>query len=609
MKNQDINGSFSYKDYITFSSKKKTFILDRLKLTLSIILIAALNLFCIAQNSNPITETKSVTEAMQEKIFLHLNTTTFVTGETLYFKIYCMNPANNSTSLISKIGYIELIDSKKQVISKNKIYLEKGIGEGNYFIPSTLSTGNYKLIAYTKWMLNSSLSNFEIIDLTIVNPFQPKQVVPSKSNNTTSNNRNPSITQNESNTQILTIKKDKKIYSNREKVSLDFVPISGHLVKGNYSISVRKIVDLPIKRLKNTLEFKESNTIANPKTATAINIIPELRGEIISGILHSKKAGSGIANKIASLSIPGKSFAVKSAKTDSSGKFIFILDKAPNDSNCIVQVIDDKRNDYSIELDELPKPETESLNFPSDINLSINDTVAIQEQSIANQIENGYYDIKKDSLVTYTKTEPFFNSFQKEYTLDDYTRFPTFKETIIEVVTELYFRKNNDNFLLFVRNEKKDLTIYGPPLVLVDGIVIQDVNELFNYNMANVAKISLINEGYVYGPGLFGGLVNIETKNHDYQTKATGDFIKKTDIPRPQNETKFFSPDYTDKSKNERIPDYRYQLLWLPELTLENNEKRIAFYTSDVTGTFEISLEGFTDQGIPISLKDTFEVK
>ncbi|OOG76578.1 hypothetical protein [Flavobacterium sp. A45] len=586
--------------------------MDRLKLTLSIALALVTNLFANAQNNNPIAETKRITETMQEKIFLHLNTTTFVTGETLYFKIYCMNPVNNSTSLISKIGYVELIDSNKQVVSKSKIYLEKGIGEGNYFIPTTLSTGSYKLIAYTKWMLNSSSSNFEVIDLTIINPYKPKQVADLSGNNTISNTtNNSSIAKNESSiTKNITIQKDKKTYSNREKVNLNIIPLSGHLEKGNYSISIRKLVTLPIKRQRNAIAFKENNTITNSKNSiTNIDIIPELRGELITGSISSRKKELGISNKIVILSIPGKSFAVKSAKTNSSGKFIFILDKNPNNSNCIVQVMDDNRNDYSIQLDELAKVETTSLNFQSDLNLTINDSVAIQEQSIANQIENGYYDIKKDSLLTEVKTESFFNTFQKEYVLDDYTRFPTFKETIIEVVTELYFRKNNEDYLLYVRNDKKDLTIYGPPLVLVDGIVIQNVNELFNYNMANVSKISLINEGYVYGPGLFGGLVSIETKNNDYQTKATGDFIKKTDIQRPLSETKFFVPDYTDLSKNQRIPDYRYQLLWLPQLTLASNENPISFYTSDVTGTFEITLEGFTDQGIPVSLKDTFEVQ
>ncbi|CAN1503101.1 hypothetical protein MCETHM1_00555 [Flavobacteriaceae bacterium] len=554
---------------------------------------------------------------MQEKIFLHLNTTTFLTGETLYFKMYCMNPVNTSRSLISKIGYIELIDSDKKVVSKSKIYIDKGVGKGDYFLPTTLKTGNYKIVAYTKWMLNSSSTNFEVIDITIINPFQPKQGANFSNNSDTSLiTENRTVTkQNATATGAVdktnsVIETNKKTYSNREKVNLNSNQLSNGIGKGNYSISVRKLVNLPINKQKSAVEFKEINTKTNSNNPTTdINIVPEFRGELITGSISSDKAELSISNKIISLSIPGKSFALKTLKTNSLGKFTFILDKNPNNTNCVIQVIDDNRNDYSIQLDEFQKTQTASLSFSSNLNLTENDSIAIQEQSTANQIENAYYEIKKDSLVTNYKTDSFFNTFQKEYVLDNYTRFPTFKETIIEVVIELYYRKNNGSYKVYVRNDKKDLTVYGPPLVLVDGVVIQDTNELFDYNMANVYKISLVNEGYVYGPGLFGGLVSIETKNNDYQTKATGNYIIQTEIQRPLNETKFFTPDYTDRSKNERIPDYRYQLLWLPEITSFNKENPISFYTSDVTGIFEVSLEGFTEQGVPISLKDTFEVQ
>jgi anti-sigma28 factor (negative regulator of flagellin synthesis) len=591
--------------------------LDRLKLTLSIALLLVNPLFTKAQNNSSIAESKSITQTMQEKIFLHLNTTTFITGEKLYFKMYCINPANNSRSLISKIGYIEFIDSNKHVVSKSKIYLEKGIGEGNYFIPTTLNTGNYKIIAYTKWMLNGSSTNFEVMDITIINPFQPKQGANfSNTNVTASKAENNSVTKPNTSTSTTldqtktAIETDKKKYSNREKVSLNINQLSQRIGKGNYSVSVRKLVNLPIQKQKSAVEFKESNTITNSNNlATNINMLPEFRGELISGSISTKKTELGINNKIVLLTIPGKSFAVKTVKTNSSGKFIFILDKNPNNTNCIIQVMDDKRNDYSIKLDEFPKTETASLSFSPNLNLTENDSIAIQEESTSNQIENAYYSMKKDSVMADYKTDPFFNTFQKEYVLDNYTRFPTLKETIIEVVTELYFRKNNDSYSIYVRNEHKDLTIYGPPLVLVDGIAIQDVNELFTYNMANVTKISLINQGYVYGPALFGGLISIETKNNDYQTKATGDYILKTEIARPLNKSIYYSPDYSDQTKYERIPDYRYQLLWLPQINLDKTEKPISFYTSDVTGTFEITLEGFTDQGIPISLKDTFEVQ
>jgi len=73
--------------------------------------------------------------------------------------------------------------------------------------------------------------------------------------------------------------------------------------------------------------------------------------------------------------------------------------------------------------------------LPSDLKQSI------EERSVANQIENAYYVQKKDSIVPDLQTNAFFESLQKEYVLDDYTRFPTMKETITEVVTELYYTK------------------------------------------------------------------------------------------------------------------------------------------------------------------------
>ena len=57
------------------------------------------------------------------------------------------------------------------------------------------------------------------------------------------------------------------------------------------------------------------------------------------------------------------------------------------------------------------------------------------------------------------------------------------------------------------------------------------------------------------------------------------------------------------------IPDYRYQLLWKPDLNLNEGEMSIEFFTSDITGDFEISLEGYTNNGIPVSLRKFITVE
>jgi hypothetical protein len=197
----------------------------------------------------------------------------------------------------------------------------------------------------------------------------------------------------------------------------------------------------------------------------------------------------------------------------------------------------------------------------------------------------------------------------KEYILDNYNRFLTLQETITEVLFEMYYRKTGNNFVIGVRDYNSTVEVPGSPLVLVDGLLIQNYNELFEYSTKNIYKVSIVPGGYYYGSQLFNGIISFTTKNQDFVSKQSESYIINANVLRPAIKKEYYTPDYTDKSKYERIPDYRYQLLWLPQITLSNTENPISFYTSDVTGIFEISLEGFTDQGIPVSLKDTFEVQ
>lgn len=69
----------------------------------------------------------------QEKIFIHQNTSFILSGEFLYYKVYCINTNTNNLSEISKIGYVELVSSEKKIIFKHKIKLENGIGYGDFF--------------------------------------------------------------------------------------------------------------------------------------------------------------------------------------------------------------------------------------------------------------------------------------------------------------------------------------------------------------------------------------------------------------------------------------------------------------------------------------------
>jgi hypothetical protein len=590
--------------------------LDKLTYIIVLAFLIANKPFAIAQQSSSLNENKNITTSTAERIFIHSNATTFVTGETLYYKLYCLNPANNRLSKISKIAYIELIDGNKEIVFTHKLFLENGTGQGDFFVPTTLKTGNYKLIAYSNWMLNKSVSEIFQLDIAIINPFlnYEKNSLNTAPNVTSSQkgiikNENNPTARNTFKSKDVTLNLNKKTFSNREQINLQVESLSEI---GNYSLSVRKAEDLIQNPPLNAKEYvtSYSQTIGDLALDKNEMILPELRGEMITGKVFSKKESNDVTNKTVALSIPGNSYTFKIAKTNQSGKFIFNIDQAYYSSEIVLQITDDDRENFYIKLDKPNTVDHSIIPFQSNLDLTPDMKNSIQERSIASQIENAYLTKKTDSIAKITIPDSFFDPNAKEYILDNYTRFPTLKETIIEVVTEMYFKQKENNYTLHIRDTNFITEeIPEPSLVLIDGLLIQNVNELFDYKTENIYKISIIPGIYYYGPKAFNGIISFTTKNNDFTSKMSGDHILKATISKPLAKKVYYQPDYTDKAKYDRIPDYRNQLLWLPELTLNHSKKTISFYASDISGTFEIILEGFTDKGIPISLKEIIEVK
>jgi hypothetical protein len=578
--------------------------LERLKKLLLLIPVFLSNSqLIIAQKSQTTSETISLVNTYGEKIFLHCNNSSFVTGETIYYKLSCLKSSDNSQSNTSKIAYVELINSDKESVYIEKKNLENGQGQGDYFIPSTLKTGSYKIIAYTQFMLNFPIEDIFQMDIAILNPFQYNEIKLENENSLT----NTVLAKNE----LLTLQISKQNILPREKVQVKLKLLDGTVSKGNYSLSVRKKDNLTTFKTPNAAEFVNNSKSGKKSFEESKKeiLLPELRGEMIVGKIIAKNPTNSIQNKTVGFSIPGKSFVFKVANTDANGKFIINIDKGNYNRTVTAQVMNEKPEDYSISLETNLGIDYGKLSSFPEIEVKSNYKEILKNRSIANQVENAYFNKKADTIVEPKKINSFFESKEKQYILDNFTRFATLKENITEIVYEMYFKENNHKYSLHLRNYNNEISLDEPALVLVDGLLIQDVNQLFDYNMENVAKISIVTGAYNYGSEIYNGIINLTTKNYDYINSTKGDFLVKTDLLRPQNDKKYYNQKYEDPAKYKRIPDYRYQLLWEPNLSLNETENNVSFYTSDVSGEFEIVLEGFTEKGIPISVKENFEVK
>ncbi len=122
-------------------------------------------------------------QSLQEKIFVHTDKSFYLSGEIIWFKLYCVDESFNKPSGISKVAYVEVISDEQKAVMQAKISLEEGAGNGSLIIPSSIASGNYKLRSYTSRMKNFSADFYFEQDLTIINTLksaQQKTAAPSK---------------------------------------------------------------------------------------------------------------------------------------------------------------------------------------------------------------------------------------------------------------------------------------------------------------------------------------------------------------------------------------------------------------------------------------------
>ena len=546
----------------------------------------------------------------KEKSAISINSNVLLAGELLQYKIYNLT-VSNTTSTLSKLMYVSLRNEADSIVFNHKLKLENGLGNGDFFIPANLNTGIYQLIAYTNFSRNNKDEAYSEETIYVINPFLKSNGNSKNIENRNGNvtiNTNPSISEEipaQTSPNAISLKTDKTSYTKRQKVELMIENPQPNLGNGNYTLSVRKVD--PIKVLDSTAGLTKNNF-----STEKIFYLPEVRGQLISGNIEAVNGNASVANKTVALTIPGKEYIFKLAKTNSKGRFFFSVSEPYQTGNSVLQINEPNAQDYKLEVDatefRIGNEDTNNTLF-----LDSNIKNWLQERSVQIQIENGYFNVKKDSLLLTNPEKSFYENLGSLYRLDDYTRFPSVSETFVEVITLAGIRKDGNTSKFIVYNEydpeKTNKFTRIDPLVLMDGMLVQNTEEVINYNSKEIKSIRVITEPYRYGPKIYSGIIVIETKKGDFVPTITEQTMKQFEFQSPENVKRYYSPDYSNAENLKRIPDYRVQLLWEPTININSKENAYSFYTSDVLGTYEIKLEGYTNSGNFVITKEYFSIE
>ena len=322
-----------------------------------------------------------------------------------------------------------------------------------------------------------------------------------------------------------------------------------------------------------------------------VAMMPEHRNDLIEGIITSSE--EDVFEKIVVFSIPGKSYGIHLAQTDVNGKFLLNIEQdMAGDNNGYINVLDYDGGEYEIIMNsefytEYPNFENWPIRYDS---LTVTQVI---KSSVGIQIENSFQHLRRDSIVM-EKKEHFEILNVKNYHLDDFTRFPTMRDSFIEYIPGIAIGKSRTDYDFSIRwpSELSSFKQTGIYLVLFDGILASP-KEVLEYSPYNISDIEVLSERYYIGSAVLDGIIALKTKEGDlYGFEPKGLKYKYKGLQRQKI---YFFPDHT-QSKELRIPDQRRLLDWQFMSQIDSSQKT-GFYTSDVLGTYEVLITGISPSG------------
>ena len=532
-------------------------------------------------------------DRVYERVYVHTDKDCYIAGEDIRLKFYVIDTRFQPSDL-SKVGYVEICSSEKPLMQL-KVALKKGSGAGTIKIPGNIPSGVYRLSGYTRYMRNEGEDVFFGKQIAVVNPAQknpdPKQFelveeyVSAYSENKESSD--------------LSIKTDQSEYGNRREVrlSIDRIPAN----TADLVVSVTRNDSIARMPETNNREWLKQVTKTLPFSR---QWIPEYEGHIITG----RFVPDPKEELATSLAFVGNDIRLFNGQINpQNGTVNFytagIFDNRQVVTSAILPGYYDKapyRLDLLSPFCESSPVELPVLQIYPNENRIMERYIGVQLQEKANR------DFLHNSgqIADYCTFEPTYS-----YDLDEYTRFPTISETILEFVIKVRVNKIRETRRISVF--KEDQRFSSKTLVLLDGVPVYNHEDILEYNPMHIKKINIYENQYMFGNIDFDCIVSFITKGKNLPYfQLTGE-SQLFNYECPQLPSEFDLPDYsTETAKKSGKPDFRHTLYWNPFVEATIGEPvRLSFYTSDLCGEFKVTVEGITTDGKMIRGVSYFRVK
>ena len=185
------------------------------------------------------------------------------------------------------------------------------------------------------------------------------------------------------------------------------------------------------------------------------------------------------------------------------------------------------------------------------------------------------------------------------------------QEVFFELIPGVALKNRKSVWEITIADPVEHINYDTPPMLLVDGVVVNDASAIANLDPEQVEKVDVVINKYIVGSYLTSGIVNVITKKADFGSVTLPDYAVRIHFRPVDPVFSFSSPDYSSETvKNNHIPDFRNTLYWNPSLKQDSDGKfRIEFYSSDMESDYTINVQGVDANGKPLAIRKVIRIK
>ena len=583
------------------------------------LLIAFINIPIGAQNSSGSAQSTNKGQSCPESAFVHTDRDLYVAGENMFFKMYVTSAITMKTIHSSSLGYMVLRNQKSNILNLI-VRLNEGSSFGCVYLPDTLKSGVYELVAFTNFMRNYGESIFFRKELLIVNRFDKLLDNLYKKDSAENNQRLRKFKDSpvpDASENLLKLVLEKDSFTTREKIR---IAIKWSTDKSNHqpvyaSLSVKAMNPLthvplePITVYSDTIEVKTGMNVFPDKDPYLV----EEKGIYLKGQVRSID-NKPVKDECLFISTIDTAANLQYSFSNDSGNFQFLLDNYYLGKNIVLKSWKNEADngDNKIELED--KFALHNAFIPHLPYISINLKKYIYNSQEITQIRKSYHtsentideSLSKDDRIIFPYL--YFNPDAVVYPAN-FMALDNFKEINANILPGSALRRSRDIYHIFLFDFLTKGMFARPAPIFLDGVFIDNANPLIKLNSDDIEKIELCKSVRVKGELEFPGLVSVITKKriNDFNRFKSSALIVRMD--NYSDKVFYKAPAYDKDGSASRMPDFRQLLYWNPEITLRQGATSyFEFFSSDNLGDYLVEIRGFDSDGIPVSAYSKIKV-